>query len=50
MTTQAAADGPAQRIASGYTVGGQALELGSVVIDGEVDPSAQIRIPLATVN
>ncbi|HEV7582512.1 MAG TPA: helicase HerA-like domain-containing protein, partial [Mycobacterium sp.] len=46
----AAADGPAQRIASGYTVGGQALELGSVVIDGEVDPSAQIRIPLATVN
>src|ERR1700730_3456243 len=41
---------PAQRIASGYAVGGQALELGTVVIDGEVDPSAQIRIPLATVN
>src|ERR1700712_4415652 len=50
MTSEAAADGPAQRIASGYTVDGQALELGTVVIDGEVDPSAQIRIPLATVN
>jgi DNA helicase HerA-like ATPase len=50
MTTEAAADGPAQRIASGYAVDGQALELGTVVIDGEVDPSAQIRIPLATVN
>ncbi|MDT5119788.1 MAG: double-strand break repair helicase HerA and related ATPase [Mycobacterium sp.] len=50
MTSEAAADGPAQRIASGYTVDGQALGLGTVVIDGEVDPSAQIRIPLATVN
>ena len=50
MTTEAAAGGPAQRIASGYAVDGQALELGTVVIDGEVDPSAQIRIPLATVN
>ncbi len=50
MTTEAAADGPARRIASGYAVDGQALELGTVVIDGEVDPSAQIRIPLATVN
>jgi uncharacterized protein len=50
MTTEAAADGAAQRIASGYAVDGQALELGTVVINGEADPSAQIRIPLATVN
>ncbi|OHV04248.1 helicase HerA-like domain-containing protein [Mycobacterium talmoniae] len=41
---------PAQQIASGYAVGGQALELGTVVVDGTVDPSAQIRIPLATIN
>ncbi|MEZ0364293.1 helicase HerA-like domain-containing protein [Mycobacterium sp. pUA109] len=41
---------PAQQIASGYAVGGQALELGTVVVDGAVDPSAQIRIPLATIN
>src|ERR1700677_1682364 len=53
MSTESAADqasGPAQRIASGYAVGGQALELGTVVVDGTADPTAQIRIPLATVN
>jgi hypothetical protein len=41
---------PAQRIAAGYAVEGQALELGSIVVDGVVDPTAQVRIPLATVN
>ena len=41
---------PAQQIAKGYEVQGQALELGTVVVDGATDPSAQIRIPLATVN
>src|ERR1700756_3082167 len=41
---------PAQQIAAGYAVEGQALELGTVVVDGTTDPSAQIRIPLATVN
>lgn len=41
---------PAQRIAAGYAVDGQALELGSVVVDGVVDPAAQIRIPLSTIN
>jgi DNA helicase HerA-like ATPase len=41
---------PAQQIAAGYTVQGQALELGTVVVDGTTDPSAQVRIPLATVN
>ena len=41
---------PAQQIAAGYAVGGQALELGTVVIDEKTDPKAQVRIPLATVN
>jgi uncharacterized protein len=41
---------PAQQIAAGYAVEGQALELGTVVVDGTTDPAAQIRIPLATVN
>ncbi|OBH05505.1 MULTISPECIES: helicase HerA-like domain-containing protein [unclassified Mycobacterium] len=49
MTTDSAAT-PAQRIANGYAVEGQALELGTVVVDGVADPTAQIRIPLATVN
>ncbi|MCG5434144.1 DUF853 domain-containing protein [Mycobacterium sp. MYCO198283] len=41
---------PAQQIAAGYAVDGPALELGSVVVDGTVDPAARVRIPLATVN
>ena len=41
---------PAEQIAAGYSVDGQAVELGTVVVDGTVDPGAQIRIPLATVN
>jgi DNA helicase HerA-like ATPase len=50
MSTESAAGGPAQRIASGYAVDGQALELGTVVVDGAADPTAQVRIPLATIN
>src|ERR1700756_1243398 len=53
MTTEPAAaepETPAKRIASGYAVEGQALELGTVVVDGAADPTAQIRIPLATIN
>jgi len=53
MTTESAdgaLDGPAQRIANGYAVEGQALALGTVVVDGQADPTAQIRIPLATIN
>ncbi|HVQ97313.1 MAG TPA: helicase HerA-like domain-containing protein, partial [Mycobacterium sp.] len=46
----ASAKSPAQQIAAGYAVEGHALELGTVVVDGTADPSAQIRIPLATVN
>ena len=38
------------RSPAGYAVDGQALELGTVVVDGTTDPTAQIRIPLATVN
>ena len=49
MTTESTAT-PAQQIAAGYAVEGQALELGTVVVDGAVDPTAQVRIPLATVN
>jgi uncharacterized protein len=49
MTTESAST-PAQRIANGYAVTGQALELGTVVVDGAADPTAQIRIPLATIN
>ena len=49
MSTESAAT-PAQRIANGYAVQGQALELGTVVVDGNADPTAQIRIPLATIN
>jgi DNA helicase HerA-like ATPase len=41
---------PAQQIAAGYAFTGPALELGTVVVDGVVDPSARVRIPLATVN
>src|SRR5687767_10029248 len=49
MTTESTAT-PAQQIAAGYAVQGQALELGAVVVDGTCDPTAQVRIPLATVN
>jgi uncharacterized protein len=41
---------PAQQIAAGYAFDGAALELGTVVVDGTVDPTARVRIPLATVN
>jgi Predicted ATPase len=40
----------AQEIAAGYATEGAALELGSVLVDGVVDPSARVRIPFATLN
>ena len=49
MSTESSAS-PAQQIAAGYAAEGQALELGTVVVDDIVDPTARIRIPLATVN
>jgi len=42
--------GAAEEIASGYRSAGAALELGTVVVNDEVDPAARVRIPLATVN
>jgi DNA helicase HerA-like ATPase len=41
---------PAHQIATGYVAEGAALQLGSVVVDGVADPTAQVRIPLATLN
>ncbi|MFR9803645.1 helicase HerA-like domain-containing protein [Pseudonocardia sp. RS010] len=40
----------AQEIAAGYATEGAALELGTVMVDGQVDPSAPVRIPFATLN
>ncbi|WP_024795394.1 helicase HerA-like domain-containing protein [Tomitella biformata] len=40
----------AQEIASGYISDGVALELGTVMVDGVVDPQARVRIPLAMMN
>jgi DNA helicase HerA-like ATPase len=43
-------DSAAQRIAQGYAFPGQALELGTVVIDNASDPTARVRIPLSMMN
>ena len=40
----------AEEIAAGYVTTGKALELGTVVLDGKVDTSARVRIPLAMLN
>jgi hypothetical protein len=40
----------AAQIAAGYATAGAAVELGTVVIDGQVDPSARVRISLAMLN
>jgi hypothetical protein len=49
-TDTAAQPSPAREIAAGYATEGAALELGSVLVDGVVDPAARVRIPLATLN
>jgi len=41
---------PAQEIAAGYATSGGAIELGSIVVDGQVDAGAHVRIPLAMMN
>ncbi|MFE7422301.1 helicase HerA-like domain-containing protein [Rhodococcus sp. NPDC057529] len=46
----AAPSGAAADIAAGYSSEGAALELGTVVLGGSVDPAARVRIPLATIN
>ncbi|MCU1629274.1 MAG: protein of unknown function hydrolase [Pseudonocardia sp.] len=48
--TSAAQENPAQQIAAGYATEGIALELGTVLVDGQVDPTAKVRIPFATLN
>ncbi|TCO45844.1 helicase HerA-like domain-containing protein [Actinocrispum wychmicini] len=40
----------AQEIAAGYATSGRAVELGAVVVDGQVDATALVRLPLATLN
>ncbi|MGY1899526.1 helicase HerA-like domain-containing protein [Nocardia gipuzkoensis] len=40
----------AQEIAAGYAFEGSALELGAVVVDGAVDPTARVRIPMRMIN
>ncbi|WP_280235628.1 helicase HerA-like domain-containing protein [Nocardia cyriacigeorgica] len=40
----------ARTIAAGYAAEGAALELGTVLVDGAVDPTARVRIPLRTMN
>ncbi|GGN13456.1 ATPase [Lentzea pudingi] len=37
-------------IAAGYASEGAAIELGAVLVDGAVEPSAHVRIPLSMVN
>lgn len=40
----------ARQIAAGYAFEGAALELGAVVVDGTVDPTARVRIPIRMTN
>ncbi|MFC6013117.1 helicase HerA-like domain-containing protein, partial [Nocardia lasii] len=42
--------GAAAEIAAGYVFDGPALELGTVMVDGVVDPGARVRIPLRMMN
>ncbi|MFD9965560.1 helicase HerA-like domain-containing protein [Amycolatopsis sp. NPDC058986] len=42
--------GPASEIAKGYVSEGAAVELGAVVIDGQAEAAAAVRLPLATLN
>ncbi|MEU4739675.1 helicase HerA-like domain-containing protein [Actinosynnema sp. NPDC023658] len=37
-------------IAAGYATEGAAVELGAVLVGGEVEPTAHVRLPLATLN
>ncbi|MGV9746840.1 helicase HerA-like domain-containing protein [Rhodococcus zopfii] len=47
---RAESEDPAAEIAAGYAFSGAALELGTVVHEGVVDPTARVRIPLAMMN
>lgn len=50
QTGAPAGSAAAREIAAGYAFEGVALELGTVVVDGEVDPAARVRIPMRTMN
>ncbi|MFL0579664.1 helicase HerA-like domain-containing protein [Dietzia sp. 179-F 9C3 NHS] len=41
---------PARQIAAGYATEGGAVTLGSVMVDGEADPTAKVALPLSMVN
>lgn len=43
-------ESPAKDISAGYATEGKAVELGAVVVDGQVDATAAVRIPLAMIN
>lgn len=47
---EAQTSSPTQEIAAGYATSGKAVELGSVLVDGQVDTGAGVRIPLAMLN
>lgn len=49
-TTRAAEQSVAQQIAAGYAFDGVALELGTIVVDGVVDATARVRVPMRTMN
>jgi hypothetical protein len=38
------------QVQAGYAFDGETLELGALLVDGEPDPAAKVRIPLATLN
>ncbi|MGW5569598.1 helicase HerA-like domain-containing protein [Nocardia thailandica] len=46
----AAASDAAREIAAGYVFDGPTLDLGTVVVDGTVDPAARVGIPLKMMN
>ncbi len=50
MTSSAEAGSAAAQIAHGYDTTAASVTLGAVVVDGVVDPAAQVRIPLAMFN
>lgn len=47
---ESAGVGAAREIAAGYAFEGAALELGTVVVDGRVEPGARVRIPMRMLN
>lgn len=47
---ETAARKAATHIAAGYEAAGGGVELGTVMVDGTVDPSARVRIPFAMLN